>query len=76
MKKFIVLSIVLGLTMPIGAAEIERQVTEKTTTYRGTVTELNPGSSTIMLRSESATAAMLKELLVWPGKGCPPLRHW
>ena len=30
--------------------------TEKTTTYSGTVTEVNPSSSTIILRSESASA--------------------
>ncbi len=30
--------------------------TEKTTTYRGTVTEVDPASSTIVLRSESSSA--------------------
>lgn len=30
--------------------------TEKTTTYQGTVSEVNPSSSTIILRSESASA--------------------
>jgi hypothetical protein len=30
--------------------------TEKTTTYQGTVTEVNPSSSTLILRSESSTA--------------------
>ena len=54
MKPFLVLAIVVGMTMPIGAAEIERQVTEKTTTYRGTVTQVDPGSSTIILRSDQA----------------------
>jgi hypothetical protein len=37
-------------------ADMESTTTTKTTTYRGTVTELNPSSSTIILRSESAAA--------------------
>lgn len=39
-------------------AQIEHteRTTEKTTTYRGTVTEVNPSSSTIILRSESSSA--------------------
>jgi hypothetical protein len=36
------------------SADMER--IEKTTTYTGTVTEVNPTSSTIVLRSESAAA--------------------
>lgn len=36
------------------SADMER--VEKTTTYTGTVTEVNPTSSTIVLRSESAAA--------------------
>ena len=42
----------------LSAAEVvEREVTEKTTTrYTGTVTKVDPGSSTIILSSEAATA--------------------
>jgi hypothetical protein len=48
----------LGLvaTAPVSAADvIEREVTEKktTTTYSGTVSEINPSGSTIILKSES-----------------------
>jgi len=41
---------------PLASAEMERSVTtsEKTTTYSGTVTEIQPSSSTIIMRSESS----------------------
>ena len=61
MKKLHTLSAALALTLLGGSAlladeVIERQTTEKTTTYSGTVTQVDPSSSTIMLRSESAPA--------------------
>jgi hypothetical protein len=34
-----------------------QMVTEKTTTYRGTITEVNPSSSTIIMRSEPSAPA-------------------
>lgn len=39
-----------------GAPANADTITEKTTTYTGTVTEVNPSSSTIIMRSETATA--------------------
>ena len=36
--------------------EHTERTTEKTTTYSGTVSEVNPSSSTIILRSESSSA--------------------
>jgi hypothetical protein len=45
----------LALAGLVGAAPANADtITEKTTTYSGTVTELNPSSSTIILRGESA----------------------
>ena len=60
MKKLQTVSVALALTLLGGTAllageVIERQTTEKTTTYSGTVTQVDPSSSTIMLRSESTT---------------------
>ncbi len=40
---------------PARADVTEKEVTE-TTTFRGTVTDLDPGTSTFVLRSESSTA--------------------
>ena len=46
-----------GGSPPVLAGDVvERETTEKTTTYSGTVSQVDPSSSTIMLRSESATA--------------------
>ena len=53
-------ALALGSTfmVSIATAEMnERSVTtEKTTTYSGTVSEIDPSSSTITIRSETATA--------------------
>jgi len=48
--------LMIGAVGPLSAAEIvEHEVTEKTTTrYSGTVTRVDPGSSTIILQSEPA----------------------
>lgn len=53
------LMFVFALAAPVvlaAADVVEKQTTEKTTTYSGTVSEVNPSASTIMIRSESATA--------------------
>lgn len=51
------LALALGaLTVGPAAAETMERTVEKTTTYRGTVSEINPTSSTIILRSETASA--------------------
>ena len=46
----------IGATATIGGAAdvMEKTVTSSTTTYRGTVSEIAPSSSTIILKSESA----------------------
>lgn len=45
----------LALAGLMGTASVHADtITEKTTTYTGTVTELNPSSSTIILRGEAA----------------------
>jgi hypothetical protein len=51
------LSLGLATAAPL-RAQIEHveRTTEKTTTYRGTVTQVDPSSSTIVLRSESSSA--------------------
>ncbi len=49
------LSLGLATAAPLRADMVEK-TTERTTTYQGTVTEVNPSSSTIVLRSETATA--------------------
>ena len=53
-------ALALGSTLVVGAATAEmteRSVTtEKTTTYSGTVSEIDPSSSTITIRSETAPA--------------------
>jgi len=49
----------LALTGLLTAASVNADMTtttEKTTTYQGTVSEVNPSASTIILRSESSTA--------------------
>lgn len=51
----------LALTGILTAATVNADMattttTEKTTTYRGTVSDVNPSASTIILRSESSTA--------------------
>jgi hypothetical protein len=65
MKRAIVLTSALAgmLCLPaaqVAAAEIvEREVTQKSsTTYSGTVAELDPSSSTIILKSESSPSPM------------------
>ena len=49
----------LALAGLVTAASVNADtITEKTTTYTGTVTEVNPSSSTIILRSEKAATPM------------------
>ena len=58
-RTLLVSSLALALGGAVAApafADMETTTTEKTTTYRGTVTELNPSSSTIILRSETSSA--------------------
>ncbi|HJQ85134.1 MAG TPA: hypothetical protein VKA21_13710 [Candidatus Binatia bacterium] len=52
------LALLLAAAGPVSAAEVvEREVTEKkTTTYSGTVSSIDSGHSTMMLRSETSTA--------------------
>ncbi len=53
-------ALALGSTLVVGAATAEMSersvTTEKTTTYSGTVSEIDPSSSTITIRSETAPA--------------------
>jgi len=54
-------ALALGSTLLVGAATAEMTehssvTTEKSTTYSGTVSDIDPSSSTITLRSETATA--------------------
>ncbi len=53
-------ALALGSTLVVGTATAEMTerstTTEKTTTYSGTVSEIDPSSSTITVRSETATA--------------------
>ena len=50
------LACTFGIATAHAQIEHTERTTEKTTTYQGTVTEVNPSSSTIILRSESSTA--------------------
>lgn len=52
------LACTLGLGVTAAYAQMEQRTTttEKTTTYSGTVSEVNPSASTIILRSESSSA--------------------
>ncbi len=51
------LVLALGIAAPVMAQmDTTTTTTEKTTTYRGVVSEVNPSSSTIILRSEGASA--------------------
>jgi hypothetical protein len=54
----LVLALAAGSVWPAVAGETvtEKTTTEKTTSYSGTVTQVDPSSSTIILRSESAAA--------------------
>jgi hypothetical protein len=45
----------LGFGVTVASAQMTT-TTEKTTTYSGTVSEVNPSASTIILRSESSSA--------------------
>jgi DNA/RNA endonuclease YhcR with UshA esterase domain len=62
MKRFtstLSFALVFGLlaSVPLGlAADTAVTTTEKTTTYTGVVSEINPGTSTIILKSETAPA--------------------
>ena len=65
MKKLGRALLVPSMALALGAmsastvlADMEKTTTttEKTTTYQGTVSEVNPSSSTIILRSESSSA--------------------
>ena len=53
-------ALALGSTLVVGTATAEMSehsvTTEKTTTYSGTVSEIDPSSSTITIRSETAPA--------------------
>jgi hypothetical protein len=48
-------ALVLAIVLVAGA-RADMTTTEKTTTYKGTVSEVDPGSSTIIVKSETATA--------------------
>lgn len=50
----LVSAMALAGLMTAAAVDAQMVTTQKTTTYTGTVTEVNPSSSTIILRSESA----------------------
>ena len=60
MKKFTsamaVSALALGGLLSAASVNADMTTTEKTTTYTGTVSEVNPSASTIILRSESSTA--------------------
>lgn len=49
-------ALALGGLLTAASVNADMTTTEKTTTYTGTVSEVNPSSSTIILRSESSTA--------------------
>ena len=62
-KTWIVSAVALGSSLVLSGAIVRAEMveqhsttTEKTTTYRGTVSEIDPSSSTIIVRSETATA--------------------
>jgi hypothetical protein len=47
-------------SVPVGlAADTSTTTTEKTTTYTGVVSEINPSTSTIVLKSETAPAPVV-----------------
>jgi hypothetical protein len=52
------MALALGLfaSVPVSAADTAVTTTEKTTTYSGVVSEVNPTTSTIILKSEAAPA--------------------
>ena len=52
------MALALGLlaSVPVSAADTAVTTTEKTTTYSGVVSEVNPTTSTIILKSETAPA--------------------
>src|SRR5215510_2421372 len=55
----VMLASTLALSLGLATAatsSADMTTTEKTTTYQGTVTEVNPSSSTIVLRSETSSA--------------------
>ena len=60
MKKFTsamaVSALALGGLLTAASVHADMTTTEKTTTYTGTVSEVNPSASTIILRSESSSA--------------------
>lgn len=52
----LVFGLVAVFTGPIAQAQVvQKETTEKTTTYSGTVSEILPSTNTIIIRSESAT---------------------
>ena len=60
MKKQFVLAVATSLMLAgvVGAradSTVRETTTEKTTTYKGTVSEFTPGSSTIVLKSDSGS---------------------
>ena len=60
MKKQFVLAVATSLMLAgvVGAradSTVRSETTEKTTTYKGTVSEFAPGSSTIVLKSDSGS---------------------
>lgn len=69
------LTLVLGVlgSVSLGSAETAVTTTEKTTTYSGVVSEINPTTSTIILKSETAPAPVTynitKETVFVDGQG-------
>jgi hypothetical protein len=49
-------ALALGGLLTAASVNADMTTTEKTTTYTGTVSEVNPSASTIILRSESSSA--------------------
>jgi hypothetical protein len=49
-------ALVLMLGSSIALADMVERTTEKTTTYKGVISSVEPASSTIVLRTESASA--------------------
>jgi len=69
------MALALGLlaSVPVSAADTTVTTTEKTTTYSGVVSEVNPTTSTIVLKSETAPAPVTynftKETVFVDGQG-------
>ena len=67
------LTLALGLLGSVPVSLADTAVTEKTTTYSGVVSEVNPTTSTIILKSETAPAPVTynftKETVFVDGQG-------